>query len=37
MVENILLACDNPTIISLFKALDDFQKKEQAKFIKNFK
>ena len=37
MAENTLLACDDPTIISLFKALDDFQRKEQEKSIENLK
>ncbi|OCK74567.1 hypothetical protein K432DRAFT_195358 [Lepidopterella palustris CBS 459.81] len=33
MAENVFLAYDDPTIISLFQALDDFQKEEQAKAI----
>ncbi len=37
MAENTLLACNDPTIISLFKALDDFQRKEQEKSIENLK
>ncbi|OCK74563.1 hypothetical protein K432DRAFT_469141 [Lepidopterella palustris CBS 459.81] len=37
MAENTLLACDDPTIISLFQALDNFQKNEQAKLTEKLK
>lgn len=37
MADNTLLACDDPTIISLFKALDDFQREEQKKSIEKLK
>ncbi|KAF2181257.1 hypothetical protein K469DRAFT_589465 [Zopfia rhizophila CBS 207.26] len=37
MAEPQLLACNDPGIISLFQALDDFYKTEQAKKIENLK